>query len=688
MSQRQLKKLRRQQEALGVEEKVKAPGGEDGSDSDEQPIPTRAKKNPFSGFAALAEAEDEDKGDEQDDTTAEEEHPEPAVAQAATKKSSKKSKKKKKKKAQKADADSGARAAAGPDEDMDDIDRALAELKVAHGVSAAPGGPDSTLETDAADEINNLLRINFYHLKAMNEMRKLFGRDSMAMANSETNAPAAQPIQGEDGQQHVDLATLLQAPPGRGMLETIRKRNVFIEGKATWPRGSSGGLAMESLTPDESGGVVEFMFTHTETYAQLEVEFYRRVMSYDPQQIIQFLYQNPYHISSLIQGSKIAKQQGQDAALGTDLCERALFTMGRVSLSLFRKKLEMGQARLDFYRPENRQFFLAGHSYIGNLVMRGTYRTALEWAKLYLSVAPEDPFDVMNWIHVLAVRTREAQWFIDLCASDLLACSENYGNVQYIKQTMVISSLQLGDKDGARKLVEQGMNDLPWLYGALFSALNMDTPRSIWGKQPRDQEEELHTNLYIHMAKDLWDRPEAIALLKEVGNSDLKGGRSPPAPIPVSLGTARFVYLDNTPSLMACVPRGMLNADPNYDFDPLPPPLELNRFSNRWQRVQWGRDGETLRNAEVDEIERLVLGITHGDDDASRAGALDEHLRAAGEATRPRDLGVQNFIQHLRAMIMGTQARPTVENPDEDDGDDEEHEETSSTDEHDDEMQR
>src|SRR4051812_34051130 len=45
-----------------------------------------------------------------------------------------------------------------------------------------------------------------------------------------------------------------------------------------------------------------------------------------------------YHISLLLQVSKIAKDQG-DHSLSSDLVERALFTFGRVSLSSFSTKL-------------------------------------------------------------------------------------------------------------------------------------------------------------------------------------------------------------------------------------------------------------------------------------------------------------------------------------------------------------
>jgi len=127
------------------------------------------------------------------------------------------------------------------------------------------------------------------------------------------------------------------------------------------------------------------------------------------------------------------------------------------------------------------------------------------------------------------------------------------------------------------------------LYAALFRALDLDVPPSIWGVQPRDPEEQLHTELYVHLAKELWQQPDAISLLVAAAKETKRVhdvGLLPAAPT-VSLGKARFVYLDGTPSLMAAVPRGMLYVSPNFDFDPLPPPQSENKFSNRTQELPW-----------------------------------------------------------------------------------------------------
>ncbi|KAK2069788.1 hypothetical protein P8C59_004336 [Phyllachora maydis] len=554
-------------------------------------------------------------------------------------------------------------------------------LDTARGSSKADPGQVSK----AGEQVRQLLRIKFQHLKAMNEMRKLFGKGTMEAVEAERDTGQDRPQRTHRRvRENVGLEEYLQAP-GKGMPEMMLRRNIFIEGKRTWPRASSGGLTMNCLTQG-NGDSLEFSFAHDKVYQTLEMQFYSLVQMYDPMQMVHFLQRNPYHVSSLIQVSKVAKQD-QNAALAADLCERALFTFGRITLSSFRRTLEEGRARIDFYRPENRQFFLAGHNYIKNLMQKGTYRTALEWTKLLVSVAPNDPYDMLNWAHVLAIRAFDAQWWIDVCNSDLLESCESRGNVEYIKQSIVTAKLLLKDVEGAKESLRQGMQRLPWLYCALYSALDMDSPRSVWGVQPRDAEEVLHTELYIHLAKDLWNYPAAMSILKEVGEALPKVRPDAlPASVPVSLGTARFVYLENTPSLMSCVPRNMLHASPNFDFDPLPPAKELNRFSHDWQKLPWespSSEESRLDHAPAGMPRAMNRGIEDMDnlraelvafaeaDRAQRgpggAGGEEEDGHAAREASGSTGTGtgLVGILQRIQRQFLGTQ------DPDFDDFDDE-----------------
>lgn len=615
MSSRQLRKLRQQQELLALQKESTERNAESGSDEDEELLPvSRPSKPKFAGFAALAGDDDQDENDcndEGDDNELPEAHEE-VPEEAASVKKNKKSKKKKKK-AKKAETPAQDEPSPAADNELDEIDRAIQELNLAKDQSSVMTSTGGDRAAEAAERVSQLLRINFQHLKVLNEMRRLFGKEAMETAEHEedTHANAAhghrqrQPRQN----QQVDLETFLRGPPGKGMPEVVRRRNPFIEGKSSWPRATAGGLTMATIG-DTKADVVEFAFSHDMAYGQLDAQFFFLVGMHDPTKLIFFLQQNPNHISTLIQVSRVAHQD-QNAALAAELCERALFTFGRVTLSTFRKKLEEGKARLSFMRPENRQFWLAGYHYIKNLIRKGTYRTALEWAKLFLSINHDDPYGMLNWIQVLAIRSREAQWFVDLCDSRLIAdAGPELDTAQYVRQTRVLAQLQLGDKSGARATLEEGMRTLPWLYTKLFGAVNVDVPPSLWGIMPPNEDEQLRTDLYSYLAADLWNNSEAVGLLQEVGPALGKHSLETEAieHKAVTLATARFTYLDGKPELMSGVPRGMLYAAPNFDFDPLPPPQEANVFSDEKQRLPWTTNPREDRFTPPPDIRNLLGG--------------------------------------------------------------------------------
>jgi tetratricopeptide (TPR) repeat protein len=336
-----------------------------------------------------------------------------------------------------------------------------------------------------------------------------------------------------------------------------------------------------------------------------------------------------------LQVSKIAKDQ-TDHALSSDLVERALFTFGRATQSLFATKLSQGKARLEFARPENREFWLAGYQYIKSLIMKGTYRTALEWAKLLLALDPEnDPYCMLLMIHHLALRACESQYVLDIYENRMLGDWNMF--IAHMSPSLALAAMQLREAVRARSLLKQSIQRLPWLFCRLFQELNLDNPPpSIWGAGPRTDAEKLLSEIYIRQTKDLWNTPEATALLMEVAHTsdklDYRG-----LPIldnkNITLNVARFVYLDNTPALMALVPSQLLHRSNNSDSDPLPP--DQNIFSWDSQRMLLSRDGNSrgMDRAFGDHFDPIAalralipgLGNNHAGD--GEQGITDNELR-------------------------------------------------------------
>ncbi|KAH6656361.1 transcriptional repressor TCF25-domain-containing protein [Truncatella angustata] len=648
MSSRQLRKLQKQRELQALEN----PASE--SESEEEVPIAKPKPSAFSGFAALGGGDDND----DDDNNNEDDEPEPEPQKDEPERvetprpSAKKSKKKKKKAKKTADEtptrhDMKAKVPSAKADQEDEIEKALRELNLKAQVA---GGADSgtSPESIAYERICDLLRINTYHLKVLNEMRNLFGKDAMEAARAEEQEEEQNRTRRRGMQQlrqNVDLETYLKGLPGKTLPEVTLRRNPFLPGKETWPRAPADGLTMRQIkdgTIDTKCGTIEFGFAHDDNYDAQESQFFQLVQMYDPMQLVHFLHRHPYHISSLIQVSKVAKQD-QNNALAGDLCERALFTFGRVSISAFRQKLEEGKARLEFRRPENRQFWLAVYHYLRSLTMKGTYRTALEWTKLLFSMDLSDPYGVIHFMHPLAIRAHESKWFIEFCDSEALDHCDTAQD--YIRQTLVLARLQQKDAAGAKALAVEGMERLPWLYSAIFKALNLDLPRAIWGMEPRDEHEQLFTELYLHQTKQLWDNPQATGLLKEAAALAQKPALSslPVSPV-AGRNVGRFVYLDNTPALMGLVPGGMLHGFPNWDFDPLPPAKEENIFSYESQSLPWNPDRPATGGASgARGLDLANLGGRDGFlrvlNQARQQGAPVEVLQALEQAMAGQDIG-------------------------------------------------
>jgi hypothetical protein len=280
-------------------------------------------------------------------------------------------------------------------------------------------------------------------------------------------------------------------------------------------------------------------------------------------------------------------------ALSAELCERALFSFGRVALSSFKQNLEHGMARLDFRRPENRQFWLAGYHYIKGLIRKGTYKTALEWAKLLYSLDRSDPYAMRHLIHSLALRAHESDWLLDFLAQ--FDTKDSREDTAYLLQSRVLARLQIGDAERAKQDLVDGMRRVPWLYCALFQALGLDTPPSIWGINAEAGTRAFLTKLYQHQVGDLWNNPQAKSLLQDVAKSidRVDTDKMAEAELPIDMGVARLVFLDGDTSLLALLPWDVLNQQPNYEFDPLPPAEEDNIFTAEGCMLPWREQGPT-----------------------------------------------------------------------------------------------
>lgn len=604
MSSRALRKALREKENINFENETET--AED--DVDENSHTSFQAKQ--SAFALLNEDDNnnEDESDEgiklEDDDAVEQQE------QAAPASGKKKSKKKKKKaKSTKTAADSTHN---DNDEELDEIDAALKELSTSNNTSSTTALGN---ESSKSDETYRLLAVDRNNLHAQNEMRKLFGRAAVDHPADDAEPPPEAAGVGNRRQQrrmqHGGLAQALQgqrAQGGRpnGISQVAMKRNLFIQGKEEWPAATGGGLGME-VVGKHADGVVEYRYVHSRIYQDVQLQFEACVESMDPNRMVVLLQHNPYHISTLLQVSEIAKSERDHTTAG-DLLERALFSLGRAVHSTFAKNVAEGKARLDYRRPENRELWLASWRYIQNLSMRGTWRTVYEWTKLLLALSPhEDPYALWLILDQYALRSKQDVDYLNLARdTQLKAIHEKMPNVQL---SQGLSECRSGNKSRGQQLLYTAISQHPWFVARLLQELDIDAPPAIWGKTARTDKEKLYAELYATRAKDIWNIPEHSSILIEIASAIPAETKSaPPIDEDINLTEARHVILSDIPALIALVPR-KFTANLNSVSDPLPPEENIITYDTQNMSRSAGVTRGSERSQNTQPLQTFLQGL-------------------------------------------------------------------------------
>ncbi|KAL9115511.1 MAG: hypothetical protein Q9227_000832 [Pyrenula ochraceoflavens] len=578
MSSRALRRLQREQEEKRLE-KANAEI-DDGTDESEVEQPSAISKAPLNAFDMLNINEEtnksEDEHEQADEADADIDQEKSSETHGFSTQPSKPKSKKKKKSKQKKKANTNVQTgdhSEEKDDGMDEIDKALQDLAVkapAKDVMNNDGG-QSLSYAEWELRVGKLLSVEQKNLNPLTEMKSLFGNMALEQEDRRNNAPSRQ-----RAPQQLDLGTALMgryspASKGEDLGSLASTRNCFLQGRTEWPRASSGGLSMEVTSSGETE-IRQYTYQRNPAYQRIQTEYEMAVESMQPDQMIRLLQYNPYHISTLLQVSEIAKHQGDHSVAG-DLLERALFTFGRSVHSTFSPALRTGLARLDFAKAPSREFFLAAWRFLTTLETRGTWRTAFEWAKLLLSLDPlSDPYGVTHVIDQLALRGRQPAQLVALCDSE--AFGQTWSHLPNISISLTLAHLRSSPKL-ARQQLALAMRKYPYILCRLCSELDISPiPKAIWGEQPTTEAQKLYTELYATRAKDLWNTPETISLLIEVADTlesyDTGAAKDTPK-LEVSLEDARHVFLTEKPALIALLPRQYKNM--SYSpADPLPPP--------------------------------------------------------------------------------------------------------------------
>ncbi|KAI4665752.1 uncharacterized protein J4E78_003217 [Alternaria triticimaculans] len=654
MSSRALRRAQRELEEKQIQEQL-AQDDQDEEESEPEVAPkTKAKP---SLFAMLGDGGDQDEEDEEDEGTdqdaarkAEDSDDDAEVEPMPASKPSKKSKKKKKKakaKGKAAEADKPSASTTGKS-DLDEIDRALLALNLSMNSQTGPGSDEHDPISEEKKQLFSVLSVDTQHLHAANEMKRLFGRAAVQSAEDE-----ARPRQR--GQQGGIAAAIAgrNAPGNRNLASLGLRRNIFIQGKEEWPRATSGGLGME-IVEKRADGTVEYRFFHNNMYQDVQRQFQICVASMDSERMIQLLHHNPFHISTLLQVSEIAKQQREPAA-ASEMLERALFTFGRSVHSTFSANLAAGKARLDFRRPENREFWLAVWRYINTLGVRATWRTSFEWAKMLLAMDPEnDPYCLRLLIDQLALRGREPGALVNLVEADYL--QRQWKVPPNLAFSVALAHDRIKQPQKARSTLRNAIKEYPWLAARLCKELDISPiPKPVWGKEPNGEYQELLCQLYVPKAKDLWNNTEGTTLLVEMCyafEEELGAGEDPYwlAQIPET-DLARHVILSDNQTLMA-----LLDPRVKSKFTSVSDPLAPDDNIASYDASVAGRPHDpALRERLLAELEQFRSYFERiGIDGLMRQGedgqGLVRALEAAGSNMQEFEENTQRFVD-LRGRL-------------------------------------
>lgn len=474
---------------------------------------------------------------------------------------------------------------------VDDIDAALHSLSTKVSTPGNPSSGISSHANQASSTESSLLSIDPHHLQVANEMRRVFGKAAFTADKEERSERRAQRAPGDS----VGLAEMVSGPyavGGPGLPAVLRRRNTFVQAKEAWPKNTSNGLIMEVEDKSEDG-ITTYRFVHTQSYKIAQLGFAQNVAIMDPMNMIMALRSNPYHVATLLQVSEVAKQE-KDYATAGELLERALFAFGKSLHPNFAKSLAQGKARLDFRRPENREFYLSAWKYIGNIGMRATWRTAFEWGKLLLSLDPgNDPYRMSLMIDQLALRAGQHQNFLELARSRMFG--ERWRHLPNIRYSCSLAAhMAQKDSEESMKLLREAASGWPWIAARLCQQLDVPRiPPAIWGTGPGTEKDSLHCELYVTNAQDLWRTPNALSFLSNTLSKLAADETKDPVHDTelITRDEARYVILTDKPPLIGLLPKQFTESVDSMS-DPLPPEDSVQDYELQVQSR--GEDPEAM----------------------------------------------------------------------------------------------
>ncbi|WVR08578.1 hypothetical protein IAU60_005633 [Kwoniella sp. DSM 27419] len=567
-------------------------------------------------FAALG-GDDEPEDDDEDE--------EGEVASITIKKSKKKNKKKKKPAAAtagEASGETGTPASTGtpakggkakkgkedPFAGMDEVDRALAELKLQYGDEpSGQAGPSRTAdgpsETRSNMAFRSLLSVDPKNLDADAELRRFFGSKviaSSAQSGSNRHRP------GPSAKLRYTISKPKpNYPPATSLAGLIMREMIDSEVEELYER-----RGRERLDKGEKW----FTFEHAGAWREIERQFMGAVGSHDPNELMALLSVYPWHVDTLLQMSEVYRLQS-DIGAASDYAERALYAFDRCLMPSF--NVTSGASRLDFDRVENRPMFTALHRIISYLGRRGCWVTAFNFAKLLYALDPEnDPHGAVFWLDFLAVKSGNGAWLLEMLeqgdTSSAAASWLAYPGMAYAKALALRAEEEIQkskDHSKSDEALQEAITDFPQVITLLADKIGASLPDGA-RSDPLLQIEvgyndspgnvmHLLSQIYVARSEALWkDEKRTAWLAKQVAIALPKLNEAPAktarddalaliqAPrdpidegLPIPLYICRHVLCSESTSWVGFLPP-VITSRPFHAFDPIPPTTATSVYNN------------------------------------------------------------------------------------------------------------
>ncbi|KAK4055535.1 hypothetical protein OIV83_000081 [Microbotryomycetes sp. JL201] len=460
-----------------------------------------------------------------------------------------------------------------PDEDLDEIDRALAEIAAKQGTTAESDA--NATNARQRPEWRALKEVFAFEPKLLDsdaELKRMFG--SKVVGSTQTSAPRSP--------YHARLAN----NPHHST--SVKRANSFLaQPEPGWypPTGVLKLLPYDGPESKSDEGDW-YTFDHPWEYRAAQLSFLEVLQQADGNRLFNVLQTQPYHVDTLMQLSEMMAHQGDLGASSTNL-NRALYAMSAPLPATF----PSGNFRLPYSRIENRAFFLAVARKVALLTKRGTWRTACEWAKIGLGVGGgQDPVGMLTFVDFLAPKARQNEWFMSMLDALPKAYPQQeemrleiYPGLAFAK-ALCLRNVEEDNHENTEKSTEalrSAILRFPMVVTLLLTALGGTIPPQLVSHR-RAQVNALYSArsspLWKPPALQTWLEKTATSAAKSLDDTSLEDvrigqrlfdeGAFPAGTAPA--GIIRAAYIADMPSVRPYLPPTLMSQT-SYSFDPVPP---------------------------------------------------------------------------------------------------------------------